>query len=38
MVVAVSLRKASDPSYFSIVGAGESPIVSNTGNAFLPTA
>lgn len=30
MVVAVSLRKASDPSYFPIVGAGESASVSNT--------
>lgn len=30
MVVAVSLRKASDPSYFPIVGAGERASVSNT--------
>lgn len=29
MVVAVSLRKASDPSYFAIVGAGERASVSN---------
>lgn len=30
MVVAVSLRKASDPSYSSIVGAGKIPGVSFT--------
>lgn len=34
MVVAVSLRKASDPSYSSIVGAGERPSVS-TDHASL---
>lgn len=33
MVVAVSLRKASDPSYFPIVGAAESASVSNTDSA-----